>query len=203
MSKLNTKTLTVAAVILMLLALLFMTTPLMRASGLTGLAGNNRQFNGQNPPGGQNGFPSQGTSPQGQDYSGQIIPGQGGSNFPNQQFAGRGGGLQGFGFLNGMTGIIVYALALLVSLAAAVGMFLTRRWGQVLGVVMAGIYLLISLANFIPVLLIGFLRGLNILNLGLSILHFVLATAVIVFALIPAKKVTAPAIPVGTPAAGA
>ena len=37
---------------------------------------------------------------------------------------------------------------LLVSLAAAVGMFIAKRWGQVLGIVMAVIYLLSGAGQF-------------------------------------------------------
>jgi hypothetical protein len=205
MSKLNSKTLTVAAVVLMVLALLVMATPLLRVAGISGRSGFNRPSNGQSlprpgtgttTPGGQNGFPSQGSGLQGQG-----LPGQGGSNFPNRQFGGRGGGLLGLGLLSGMTGTIVYAIALLVSLAAAVGMFITRRWGQVLGIVMAVVYLLLALVSFLPMILLGFGRAVNGLNLGLSILRLVLAMAVIVLALIPAKKLTAPATPATPPAA--
>jgi hypothetical protein len=189
MSKLNSKTLTIAAVVLMVLALLFMATPLLRVAGVANLTGFTRPANGQFPSGGQNGFPNQGGG----------LQGQGNSTTPGQQFTGQPRSLLGFGFLNGMTGIIVYAIALLVSLAAAVGMFLTRRWGQVLGIVMAVIYLILALASFIPMLLMSFMSGLNGLSLGLSILNLVLAIAVIVLALIPAKKVAPPTLP-ATPA---
>jgi|GEM_PF-1489647 len=207
MSKLNSKTLTVAAVVLMVLALLVMATPLLRVSGITGRSGINRQFNGQSlprpgtgtttprpgtgttSPGGQNGFPGQGSD----------LQGQGNSTNPARQFGGHGGGLLGFGLFSGTTGTIVYALALLVSLAAAVGMFITRRWGQVLGIVMAVIYLILALVSFLPMILLGFRGALNGLSLGLSILRLVLAMAVIVLALIPAKKVAIPIVP-ATPA---
>jgi len=205
-SKLNSKTLTVAAVLLLVLALLFVATPLLRVSGVSGRTGFNRQFNGQafpgagagdTSPGGQNGFPSLGNGPGGQGFgdpnNGTQNPGT--RTDPNRQFAGRGGGLLGFGLLGGITGTIVYAIALLVSLAAAVGMFLFKRWGQVLGIVMAVIYLLLSLAGLLPMLLMAFLRSLNSLSLGLSILHLVLASAVIVLASIPAKKMMTPPMP--------
>ena len=110
----------------------------------------------------------------------------------------------GLGLLSGMTGTIVYALALLVSLAAAMGMFITRRWGQILGIVMAVVYLVLALVSILPMLLMGFIQALNGLSLGLSILHLVLAMAVIVLALIPARKLAAPvlpAAPVNPPAA--
>lgn len=197
MSKLNSKTLTIAAVLLVVLALFFMATPLMRVSGFSGRPGFTRLSNGQSLPGGQNGFPSQGNELPGQGFSGQTggTQGQGNSTTPGQQFTGQPRSLLGFGFLNGMTGIIVYAIALLVSLAAAVGMFITRRWGQVLGILMAVIYLILALVSFIPMILLGFMGALNGLSLGLSILHLVLAIAVIVLASIPTKKVATPAVP--------
>jgi len=198
MSKLNSKTLTIGAVVLLVLALLFVATPLLRVSGISGRSGFNQPSNGQFPSGGQNGFPNQGNGFQGQGNS--TNP----SNPTNttRQFGARNRGLLGFAFLSGITGTIVYALALLVSLAAALGMFLTKRWGQVLGIVMAVVYLLLGLLSFIPMFLLGFARALNGLNLGLSILHLVLAIAVIVLALIPAKKMIAPvAADVGTPPA--
>ena len=194
---LNTKLLPIAAILLLVLALLVMATPLLRVSGVTNRSGFNRQFNGQTfpragtgttAPGGQNGFPGQGGL-QGQG----SVPGQNGSNFPNRQFTGAGSSLLRLSFLSGMTGTIVYAIALLVSLAAAVGMFITKRWGQVLGIVMAVVYFLLALVSFLPMILAGFARALNGLSLGLSILRLVLAVAVIVLALIPAKKVTTPA----------
>jgi hypothetical protein len=202
--KLNTKLLPIAAVLLLVLALLFMATPLLRVSGVSGRSGFTRQFSGQTSPGGQNGFPSQGNGIQGQGFT---VPDNGTQNpgtttNPNRQFAG-GNSLLRLSFLNGLTGTIVYAIALLVALAAAVGMFLAKRWGQVLGIVMAVVYLLLGLVSFLPMILLGFARGLNGLSLGLSILHLVLAIAVIVLAIIPAKKVTTPAVPVTPPAASA
>jgi len=207
MSKLNSKTLTIAAVVLMVLALLFMATPLLGVSGFSGQAGSNRQFNGQFPPrtgtgttpsGGQNGFSGQG-------FSGQTggSQGQGNSTNPTRQFPAGGRSLLGFGLLSGMTGTIVYAIALLASLAAALGMFLTRRWGQVLGILMGVVYLILALVSVIPMLLSGFARALNGLSLGLSILHLVLAIAVIVLALIPTRKILVPATPATPPAASA
>jgi ABC-type glycerol-3-phosphate transport system permease component len=198
MSKLNSKTLTIAAVVLLVLALLFVATPLLRVSGVTGRTGFNRQSDGQNLPGGQNGFgfPSQGNGTQGQDFTGPNSGTQnpGTTTNPARQFTGGGSSLLRLSFLSGISGTIVYAIALLVALAAAVGMFLTKRWGQILGIVMAVIYLLLSLVSFLPQFILGFTRGLNVLSLGLGILHLVLAMAVIILAVIPAKKeLTAPA----------
>ena len=197
---LNAKLLPIAAVVLLVLALLFVATPLLRVSGIPGRTGFNRQFTGtggQGLPGGQNGFGFQGQGSNGSNNGTQ--PGT--TTTTGQPFARRGGsGLLGLGLLSGIGGTIVYAIALLVSLAAAVGMFMTKRWGQVLGIVMAIIYLLLGLVGFLPTLLMGFFRGFSALSLGLSMLHLVLAIAVIVLASIPAKKVLAPVAP-ATPAA--
>jgi hypothetical protein len=195
--KLNSKTLTIAGILLLVLALLFMATPLLRGTDLSARSGIDRQFNGQNLPGGQNGFPNQGSGEQGQGFTGPNSGTQnpGSTTNPARQFAQRGGGLPSLGFLRGITGTIVYAIALLASLVAAVGMFITRRWGQVIGIIMAILYLILGLVGFIPMILLSFMRGLNGLSLGLSILQLVLAVVVIVLALIPAKKVTSPAVP--------
>jgi hypothetical protein len=190
MSKLNSKTLTIAAVILIVLALVFMATPLLRFSGISGRTTFNRQFNGQTNPGGQNFFQNQGNGTPGQGFNNPNggSQGQGNSTNPNRQFAGRGSLLR-LGFLSGLTGIIVYTIALLVSLAAALGMVFTKRWGQILGIVMGAIYLILALFSFLPTILLGFARAINGLNLGLTIAHVVLALAVIVLAIISAKKV--------------
>ena len=197
---LNTKLLPIAAVVLLVLALLFVATPLLRVSGIPGRTGFNRQFTGtggQGLPGGQNGFGFQG-----QGSTGSNNGTQPGTTTTGQPFARRGGsGLLGLGLLSGIGGTIVYAIALLASLAAAVGMFMTKRWGQVLGIVMAIIYLLLGLVGFLPTLLMGFFSGISALSLGLSMLHLVLAIAVIVLASIPAKKVLAPVAPATPPAA--
>jgi hypothetical protein len=194
MLKLNAKTLTIAAILLIVLALLFMATPLLRISGASGRAGFNRQFNGQTNPGSGNGFvnPGNGTPAQGGNFPNGGFQGQGNSTNPNRQFAGRGSLLR-LGFLSGLTGIIVYTIALLVSLAAALGMVFTKRWGQILGIVMGAIYLILALFSFLPTILLGFARAINGLNLGLTIAHVVLALAVIVLAIISAKKVKIPA----------
>jgi len=183
---LNPTLLPIAAVVLIVLALLFMATPLLHPARAFQRGGNFvPQGNGQSFP--QNSFPGQGS-----DSQHQGVPGQGGSNFPNRQFATRGGGLLGFGLLNGMTGIIVYFIALLVSLAAAVGMFLAKRWGQVLGIFMAILYSLLGLVSLIPILLMSSLGLRTPLSLILGVVHVLLAVAVIVLASIPAKKVLTP-----------
>jgi len=192
---LNPKLLPISAVILIVLALLFMATPLLGSTRGFQRRGNlNFPVNGQSLPGGENGFPGQGSVPQGKDF-----PGQSGSNLPSQTFGGPGGGLPFFGQLGGMTGIIVYAVALLTSMAAAAGMLINKRWGQVLGIVMGVIYLGLALVSFLPMILLAFMQVSNGLNLSLGILRMVLAIAVIALAAIPAKKVTVMTAPVLPP----
>ena len=203
MSKLNSKTLMIAAALLMVLALLVMATPLLGpASGFASRTGSNsttRRFTFQGTPG--------------QNSSGQVFPG--GQGFPNssgngttgttRQFTGTGGPgtILRLGFLTGTTRTILYAVILLLALVAAAGMFLTQRWGQVLGIIVAVVYALLALVSLLPMLLAGFARFSSPLTLGLNILHLVLALAVIVLAVIPAKKVATPPAPVTHPAATA
>ena len=206
MSKLNPTTLTIAAAVLLMLALLVMATPLMRVANVVNSTGANRQFNGQALPGGQNFVPGQGNGLPGQGVPGQDngSQGQDGTNLPNRQF-GSPSSLLSFTFLGGITAILIYGIALLVSLVAAVGMFLTRRWGQILGILMGVVYLLLAVLGFLPMLLSAFRFNLNPLTLGLDILRLVLALAVIVLALIPARKAVSslPAAQDAPPAAGA
>ncbi len=178
---LNSKLLPIAALVLIVLALLFMATPLLRASRGFQRSGNFViQNNGQASP--QNGFQVQVGGPQG-----QALPGQNGSNVTNRRFAVRGS------FLGGITGAIVYFVALLVSLAAALGMFFTKRWGQVLGIIMAVLYGLVGLVSLLPILLLSSAGLRNPFSLILGIAHVLLALAVIVLASIPAKLATTPA----------
>lgn len=103
--------------------------------------------------------------------------------------------------LNGSAGAIFNFVLVLVSLAAAVGMYLTKRWGQVLGIIMAVLYGISGLVSLLATLLIN-LPGIGnplslILHLDM-ILHFVhvlLAVAVIVLAAIPAQKLPTPTVP--------
>ena len=208
MSKLNSKTLTIAATLLMVLALLVMATPLLRSSAgfASGRTGINRPFVFQGTPvPGQNGqgFVIQGTPfPEGTTPQGQVNP-----NFPTtgRQFqGGQGISFLSLGFLSGVMGTVVYAIALLVSLAAALGMFLTKRWGKILGIVMAVLYGILALISLVPTLLMSFaFRAGNPLSIGLNVLHLVLAIAIIVLASIQAKKVANPITPVAPPASPA
>jgi len=93
-----------------------------------------------------------------------------------------------FSLLEGMVGTIVYAIALLISLVAAAGMFIVKRWGKILGVIMAVFYGLLALVSLLPMLLISF-TGINSLTaLILGVLELLLAVAVIILASIPGRK---------------
>ena len=197
---LNRTLLPIAAGILILLALLFMATPLLRQTrrfqgvGNLGTPGNGPTFQQNGVPGQGSatpgpGFSIQGSGPQGfSDQGGgrQFFTDQGGPNSTNRQF------IAGIGFLSGRSGPIIYFVALVIALAAAVGMFLVKRWGQVLGIFMAILYLLAGLVSLLPLLLFSAFALRNPFTLILGILHVVLAIAVIVLALIPARKETAP-----------
>lgn len=181
---LNPKLLPIAALVLVVLALLFMATPLLRVTG--SLQGNGNiviQGNGQSGP------PN-------------VAPGGG----TVQRFFGGGNGSQGqritlgSGMLGGSAGAIFYFVLVLVSLPAAAGMYLTKRWGQVFGIIIAVIYGLLGLLSLIPILLISFQGIRSPLGLFLGFLHVSLAVAVIVLAAFPAKKMPTPTVPVTTPA---
>ena len=198
---LNPKMLTIAAAILIVLALLFLATPLLGAGGNAQARGNfNRPANGQvfpgqgnatQIPGGQNGFPGLG--------NGSQVPG--GSTYTGRQFPGRSSSLMSFAFLRGTTSIYVYVVALLVSLLAAVGMFNIKRWGQVLGIVMAVVYALLALISLLPMILFSFFGMRNPVSLIIGVVHILLAVAVIVLASLPARK--APPVIPAAPAAPA
>jgi hypothetical protein len=181
---LNTKLLPIAAAVLIILALLFMATPLLRSA--RGVARNGNFIVGG---GGQGGLPSQGGGT-------QTFPNQGGSNLPNRQFVVRGA------FLAGATGAVVFFLALLVSLVAALGMLFLKRWGRVLGILMAVLYGLVGLISLVPILLLGSFGLRNPLSLILGIFHILLAMAVIVLASIPPKQPSAQAVAEVPPGAG-
>lgn len=172
---LNSKLLPIAALVLIVLALLFMATPLLRGSRGFQRGGNFIiQNNGQGSP--QGGFQFQAGGPQGQG-----LPNQNGANPTNRQFAVRSS------FLSGVTGAIVFFVALLVSLVAALGMLFTKRWGQVLGIIMAVLYGLVGLVSLLPILLLSSAGLRNPFSLILGIAHVLLAVAVFVLASVPAR----------------
>lgn len=171
---LNRKLLPIAALLLVVLALLFQAAPLIRTVG---------------------GFQRTGTfviqtNSQGASQNGTSVPGNG-STLTTRRFA-VGGGLMG-----GQVGIMVTFMALLVSLAAAVGMLFTKRWGQVLAISMAVLYGLLGLVSLLPLLLSRLTGAPNPLSLILGIVHLLLAVAVIVLAAIPGKPEipASPAVP--------
>ncbi len=203
---LNAKMLYIAAAILVVLALLFLATPLLRLNRAFAGTGN-RTFNGQTFNGGTggNGFNfnggtggTGGTGGNGFNFNGGTggTGGTGGNGFnfnggtgstTRRNFAGRNSLLR-LGFLNGITGTIVYAGLLIISLIAAAGMFFTMRWGKIVGILMGIVYLILGLIGLVPTLLTLAFGVRNPLNLILGLVHIVLAIAVIVFASLPAKK---------------
>lgn len=205
MLKLNGKILSITAGLLLCLSLLYVATPLLRP---TSAFGGPRIITGQGlPSGGQGGGfqvitpGDQGTIVQGQggDMPGFPSQGQGNPNLTQRQFSGvRPGGLMSFGFLNGTNGIIIYGIAFLVSLIAAVGMLQTKNWGRILGIVMGALYSLLALFSFVPLLLIRLMARGSVIRVGgsigiwLNVAQLVLALAVLVLAAVSAKKVAAP-----------
>ena len=161
--KLNPRLLPITAAILVVLALLFMATPLLRQSRAFQAGGNVVQIGGG------------GSLPQ------TVTTTQGGVNSTGRRFIVGGGAI----------GPVVYFIAVLISLAAALGMLFTKRWGQVLGIIMAVLYGLLGLVSLLPLLLISSQGIRNPLSLLPGIVHVVLAAAVIVLASIPAKQGTA------------
>jgi hypothetical protein len=186
---LNPTMLTIAAVLLIVLALLFLATPILRLTGGSARGGNfPRQFNGQTFPGNRNG-------------TGNGFQNPGGTTTTRPFGANR--TLLSLGFLQGTTSLIIYGFALLISLAAVIGMLSLKGWGKILGIIMAVVYLLLSLVSFLPTLLLGRFGFSNPVSLILDILHLVLAIGVIIFALLPAKKAALPTVVTPPPAATA
>ena len=158
---LSPKLLSIAALLLVVLALLFLAAPLIRTAGGIQRTGNFvLQTNGQSVP--QNGASAAGNA----------------TNLTNRRLAVGGG----------RGGIIIYFLALLVSLAAGLGMLFTKRWGQVLGIIMAVLYVLLGLVSLLPVFLVRSTGAPNFVSLILGFVHLVLAVSVIVLASIPGKQ---------------
>lgn len=169
---LNTKLLPSAALLLVVLALLLLAAPLIRTAGGSQGAGNFAA-----PGNGQTGPITPGSGP-------QVLVGGGGTNARRITV---GGGL------GGRSGVLIYFAALLISLAAAVGMLFTKRWGQVVAIIMAVLYGLLGLLSLLPLLLIRFAGAPNPVSLVLGIVQLLLAVAVIVLASIPGKPGNAPA----------
>ena len=167
---LNPKLLPIAALLLVVLALLFQAGPLIRPA-----AGLQRTGSFVPPANGQSGSTVQGSGP-------QVLTGGGGTQGTTTRRI-----TVGTGLLGGPGGVIISFAALLVSLAAAVGMLFTKRWGQVLAISMAVMYGLLGLISLLPLLFIRLVGTANPLSLILGIVHLLLAVAVIVLAAIPGK----------------
>ena len=167
---LNTKLLPIAALVLVVLALLFLAAPLIRSAGGLQRTG------------------SLVTSGNGQ--TGTTIQGSG-TTGTTRRFT------VGAGVAIGRSGVLIYFVALLISLAAAVGMLFTKRWGQVLAIIMAVLYGLFGLVALLPLLFMRFVGAPSPVNLVLGMVHFLMAVAVIVLASIPGKpgSLTDPVIP--------
>ena len=168
---LNTKLLPFAALALVVLALLFLAAPLLRTAGGTQRAGNVvLQTNGQSAA--QNGA--------------TATPAVGATTNSTTRRIAVGGG---------RATIFIYFVALLISLAAALGMLFTKRWGQVLAIIMAVLYGLFGLVSLLPLLFIRLVGAPNPINLILGVVQLLLAVAVIVLASIPGKPAS-PIVPV-------
>jgi hypothetical protein len=162
---LNPKLLSIAALVLVVLALLFLAAPLIRLAG-----GAQRAGNFVTTGNGTTGSAVPGSSP-------QVLTGGGSTAQARRIAVGTGG----------RGGIILYFVMLLVSLGAAVGMLFTRRWGQVLAIIMGVLYGLLGLVSLLPLLFIRFVGAPNPVSILLGIVHVLLAVSVIVLASIPGK----------------
>lgn len=182
---LNATMLSIAAGVLVLLALLFLAAPLVSGNRvLTGNDSFNRSstsgqppFDQNNLPNGQpgitNGFPGTGTTRQFQGFQGRQAG--------NRSF------LSVFNLIGGRNRTFVNAIAFLVSMAAAIGMLMTRNWGRVLGIIMAIIYILFAIIGLLPELLFR-LNGIRSpVGLIISVLELILAAAVIILSSLPGK----------------
>jgi hypothetical protein len=173
---LNTRLLPIAALLLVLLALLFLAAPLIRTAGGTQRSGNIvLQANGQSATAnGAAATPAAGASP---STTRRIAVG------------------------GGRATIYIYFVALLISLSAALGMLFTKRWGQVLAIIMGVIYGLFGLVSLLPLLFIRLVGAPNPVSLILGVVHLLLAVAVIVLASIPGKPGTPPEPATASPSA--
>lgn len=207
---LNPKLLSIAALVLVVLALLFLAAPLIRQA--TGFQSTGIFIPSGNAGSGQVTSTSAGgagpsllinTSGTG-GSGGSSASGATGQGSGNQFFIGGGGGNQVQGGTNlparritigtgSRVGVILYFVALLVSLAAAVGMLFTKNWGRVLAIVMGVLYGLLGLVSLLPLLLIRFVGSPNPATTVLGIVHVLLAVSVIVLASIPGKPGLHPA----------
>ena len=174
---LNTRLLPIAALLLVLLALLFLAAPLIRTAAGIQRSGNVvLQTNGQSAaPNGAAATPAAGAT----------------TNSTTRRIAVGGG----------RATIFIYFVALLISLAAALGMLFTKRWGQVLAIIMGVLYGLFGLVSLLPLLFIRSVGAPNPVSLILGVVQLLLAVAVIVLASIPGKPGSAPVPAAASPSA--
>jgi hypothetical protein len=202
-------TLTIAAILVLVVILLSAVWPMVGGDRLLGLnsrpAGFGGRFaNGNSPSGNflqgtpsensQSGTPS-GNSPQGTP-SGQPNGTQNGFA-PNDQNGN--GNRQGgqFGPGNGMRGsrggmfgggrilqYVLYAVEILLGLAAIIGLWLSKKWGAVLAIITSAVILIATLP--------GLFQFFNAVSLIESLLKIVLAIGIIVLVVIPYTKPVQP-----------
>jgi hypothetical protein len=186
--KMNTQrptVVTIAAILLIVLSLFVAGLGIASQYGLLGRgfvggafgAGQDRNRN-FNPQGGfpQGGFP-QGGFPQGGFPNDQNNPG-GTQNFtPNRQAA---VGLAGLFRLIRPVTIVLDVILLVLAVVAAIGLFRSKRWGAVLGIIISILLILLT----IP----GMLRIFSAVSLVENLVRIILAVAVIVLLLLPSAR---------------
>ncbi len=192
-------TLTIAAVLVLVLILLSSVWPVVGGDRLLGRSTTSARFsgrftNGNLPSGGfQQGTPS-GNFPQGtpsgslnDNQSGLGQNGQNGSgNGANQSFQPGTGmrGTRGGMMRGGALQYVLYAVEFLLGLAAIVGLWLSKRWGIVLAIITSAIVLIATLP--------GMFRFFSAASLIESLLKIVLAIGIIVLVAIPKPKPVQP-----------
>ena len=184
----NTKrpaVITIAAILLLVLSVFVAGLGIASQYGLLGQGFGNRQFvagqlrnRNMNPQGGfpQGGLP-QGGFPQGGFPNDQNNPG-GTQNFnPNRQAA---VGLAGLFRLIRPATIVLDVILLVLAVVAAIGLFKSKRWGAVLGIIISVLLILLT----IP----GMLRIFSAVLLVENLTRIILAVAVIVLLLLPSAR---------------
>jgi hypothetical protein len=176
---------TIAAILLLVLSLFVAGLGIASQYGLLGQGFGGSQFvrNGQNRNfNSQGGFP-QGSFPQGGFSNGQNDQGTTPNFTPNRQ------AITGLARINRILRPVTLALdiiLLVLSVVAAIGLFMSKRWGAILAIVLAGLVILLT----IP----GFLRLFSTVVLVEDLVRILMAVAVIVLLLLPsARKAYAPA----------
>jgi hypothetical protein len=165
--------LTIAAACLVVLVLFSAGLSLGRSFGVLGAGpgtrsftsrGGNRNFQPGNPPSGN--FP-RGNFPQGN------FP-QGGQTFQ------RSSSFSGLFQVIRWLGVSLNAIVLVLGILAAVGIWLQKKWGAILAIVLAALLLLSNL--------VGLFRFFSLLTFAEALLKVLLAAAVIVLLLLPVSR---------------